>query len=87
MSKMERDELCREVSIGTKIQPATFIYMHTGIGIHHNYLCAVCREKPAVLNCGSGVLTPCWECRKSGYATIKITGWKRRIISFFVDLK
>jgi len=31
----------------------------------HNYSCPVCRENHAVMS--SGLMTPCWGCRKEGW--------------------
>lgn len=60
------------------ITPAEFVYAMEGIGMTHNYLCAVCRERPAVIKCWTGVLMPCWSCQKLGFnivRTNKFTTW------------
>ena len=70
--------MIREARSDEIIKPAEFIYSFEGIGMNHNYLCAVCREKPAVIKCWTGVLMPCWSCQKLGFnivRTNKFTTW------------
>jgi hypothetical protein len=35
----------------------------------HNMPCAVCREKPAVLDLSRGLMEPCWTCQERGWET------------------
>jgi hypothetical protein len=58
-----------------KPRNARFEYRVLGPIVEHNYLCAVCRERKAVLDCTSGLLTPCWGCRERGYRLIKLGFW------------
>lgn len=60
------------------------VYMHgSGMLSTHDYSCPVCREKHAVLNMSNGVMGPCWDCRKEGYAMIKAerSWWKDFLFS------
>ncbi len=73
--------MIREAEPHEKIEKAVFVYANVGPGIMiHNYLCAVCREESAVINCNSGILFPCWKCQGEGY-----TLTKPGIISRFID--
>lgn len=40
----------------------------------HNMPCAVCSTAKAVLRTDVGRFQPCWECRQSGWVTVK-AGW------------
>ena len=59
-------------------RPAIFEYRNIGPMMEHNYLCAVCRNKAAVINTNTGILNPCWDCQKK-YKVIKIT-WLDRLL-------
>lgn len=71
--------MIRQAFDNEKIDKATFIYRSYGPGaVEHNYLCAVCRDKPAVLETHIGTLQPCWDCQ-SKYRLIKLT-WVDRLL-------
>lgn len=55
----------KEVPFGTKIDKAEFVFSREFMMMEHNYLCACCKEKPAVNDCNTGVLQPCWDCQKN----------------------
>lgn len=38
----------------------------------HNHPCPVCRKQYSVLDLSCGVMTPCWECQKDGWVTLKL---------------
>ena len=40
----------------------------------HNMPCPVCRNNHAVLDLGTGVMQPCWECQGNGWTLVKATG-------------
>lgn len=42
----------------------------------HNMPCAVCRERPAVLDLSRGAFDPCWECQENGWILTR-TGSRR----------
>ena len=65
----------REVQEGVPIEKAEFIFCHEHMGINHNYLCAVCREGSAVLDCSVGILNPCWKCQEKGYVLVRKKSW------------
>lgn len=44
----------------------------------HNMPCPVCLKKSAVLNIGTGVYQPCWDCQKRGVITLQLPKWLRR---------
>ncbi len=54
-------------------------YFDFGIGFSHNYPCTICRDKKAVLDCGDGIMQPCWECQSLGYRVIKQRLWHKMI--------
>ncbi len=79
-----QDKLIREADDGEAIYPAPFVYRFIGPLAIHNYLCPVCRETFAVLDCNKGVLHPCWKCRKNGWITLKPkTKFASFILRFF----
>lgn len=43
-----------------------------GMIAEHNFPCPVCQKIHAVLNCNSGVFSPCWECQEKQWFTIQI---------------
>lgn len=48
------------------------VWMHgSGMLAKHDYPCSVCRNNPAVLSLDSGIMSPCWECQRDGWMTIK----------------
>lgn len=64
--------LVQEVPWGTKIEKAPYIFAREFMMQEHNYLCAVCREESAVIDCDAGILQPCWTCQKNGYVLVKL---------------
>lgn len=44
----------------------------------HNFPCAVCGERPAVLGMGNGVFGPCWGCKSKGWRTLRLPKWLLR---------
>lgn len=72
----------KEVSWDTPIEKAEFIFSREAMFMSHNYLCAVCKEKSAVQDVGSGILEPCWDCQKDGYNIYKFE--KGSLIGWFV---
>lgn len=72
--------MIREANYDEKIELAEFVYAHIGMGIIHNYSCAVCREKSAVLDCSSGILQPCWSCQKNQYFILKVNPFYQWIL-------
>jgi hypothetical protein len=47
----------------------------------HDYSCPVCRDKSAVLDGSTGLMQPCWGCRKKGYKLTKKLSWFQRLVS------
>lgn len=74
-------EKIREATFEEKIRDAVFVYRRIGPAMEHNYLCAVCRESPAVIETWHGILQPCWECQKT-YRLVKIN-WLDRFLKRF----
>lgn len=33
----------------------------------HDMACAVCHDRKAVLDIGTGIFQPCWSCQSSGW--------------------
>jgi len=62
------------------IEPAPYIFRRSFMAQEHNYLCAVCRLKSAVINCDSGVLNPCWECQGS-FRMVKLNWFTKWFLS------
>lgn len=62
-----------------KISMAVFKYRTTGPAMEHNYLCAICRHYPAVIETWRGWLQPCWECQKQ-YKMIRLNWFDRFIL-------
>jgi ribosomal protein L37AE/L43A len=72
--------MIREVFNPDEISPAEFVFWRGGfMEMRHNYLCAVCRNRIAVIETWSGVLQPCWDCQKSGYKLLK-RNWFQRLL-------
>ena len=69
---MKTQEMTREANDNEPIVKAAFVYRHIGPSMEHNYLCAVCREKTAVIELWHGILQPCWDCQKQGYKLLKL---------------
>lgn len=63
-----------------KPEVAVFKYMDLGPAMEHNYLCAVCREKHAVLDMSKGILQPCWSCQKRDYKLVKLNWFQKLFI-------
>jgi hypothetical protein len=63
--KREGEEMIEEVNEKPEMTPYKFhrVFMAQ----EHNYYCAVCKEKPAVAECHTGILQPCWDCMAKGY--------------------
>ncbi|HEX2549451.1 MAG TPA: hypothetical protein VHM20_06460 [Gammaproteobacteria bacterium] len=70
--------MIREAGLDEDIYKATFVYRFIGPMAEHNYLCACCRKKSAVLEMHIGILQPCWECQRK-YKLIRLT-WIDRIL-------
>ncbi len=77
--------MIREALPNEEIGYAEFVYRHGFMSMDHNYLCAVCRERPAVIICDKGVLQPCWKCTKDlEYALIRAkTKFQKLLIKLF----
>jgi len=58
-------------------EKAVFKYRVLGQAMEHNYYCAVCRDKSAVIELG--ILQPCWDCQGIKYRLIK-TNWFLRLL-------
>lgn len=71
--------MIREAEPSEKIEKAVFIYRNVFMAMEHNYLCAVCREESAVINCNTGVLQPCWVCQGKGWELKQSNGWFKRL--------
>lgn len=71
----------RELPFGSEIEKAEFVYLLEFMAAKHNYLCAVCREKSAILDLNSGILQPCWGCQGE-YTLIKKRrkGWLTTVV-------
>ena len=70
--------MIREAKPGEVIKPAEYVYRIDGPFQNHNYLCAVCREKFAVIECWHGILQPCWDCQKK-YKIVKLN-WADKLL-------
>ena len=51
-----------------------------GPAANHNMPCAICRERHAVIMLNTGVFEPCWECRKTGWRTVRLPEWTWRVL-------
>lgn len=81
---LQGGNVIKEVFDGSQKNKATFLYASVGPGlVEHNYLCAVCREKPAVLNCSTGILQPCWSCQDDYSLIVK----KSKFVKIFNKIK
>ncbi len=49
-----------------------------GICIEHNVRCPVCvgKDAHAVYFMNNGTFGPCWKCRREGWRTVQVKGWK-----------
>lgn len=54
----------KEVEWTTSIEKAEFVFKREFMMMEHNYLCAICKEKSAIMETWNGVLQPCYECQK-----------------------
>ncbi len=63
--------MIREVIGPGEIKTAEFVYRNMGPAMEHNYLCAVCRDKKAIIELWHGILQPCWDCQARGWKLIK----------------
>ncbi len=73
--------MIREAAPDEEIKPAEFVYSYGFMSMEHNYLCAVCRMNPAVIECHIGTLQPCWICQKDhNYLLIKFDSKLKRLI-------
>ncbi len=50
----------------------------------HNMPCPQCVRKPAVIQLTAdrreSTFQPCWECQRAGWVTVKVTGWRMRLL-------
>lgn len=83
MSDVNSTPTVREADESETILPATYVYRCTFMGQEHNYLCAVCREKPAVVETWHGVLQPCWVCQKNGWELYRRQSFVELILKVF----
>lgn len=37
----------------------------------HNMPCPICLKKPAVFDCQREFFSPCWDCQKDGWRTMR----------------
>ena len=72
--------MIKEATCLAEIGTAEFVFLFIGPVAYHNYLCAVCRDRKAVLVCNTGVLEPCWECKDDGYSLVKLTWFDRYVL-------
>lgn len=76
----------KEVSWGTPIEKAEFVFKREFMIMEHNYLCAICKENSAVQDINSGILQPCWVCIR----TFKIFRRKevttRHVVSYLLGV-
>lgn len=42
--------------------------------------CAVCHLEPAVMDCQTGVFSPCWKCQEKGWHILKLPKFVKRFI-------
>ena len=68
----------KEVPFGTKIEKAEFIFSREFMIMEHNYLCAICKDKPAIMETWHGVLQPCRDCQKT-WKVLKLN-WLDRLL-------
>lgn len=71
--------MIQEAGPSEKIEKAVFIYRNVFMAMEHNYLCAVCREESAVIDCNTGVLQPCWSCQRNGWGLKQSTSRFKRL--------
>jgi hypothetical protein len=43
----------------------------------HDYACMVCRREKAVIDLGTGIFGPCWQCQSEGWRIAKRRRWRR----------
>ena len=55
----------KEVSWDTPIEKAEYIFKREFMMQEHNYLCAVCKDKSAIIETWHGILQPCYDCQKT----------------------
>lgn len=58
-----------------------------GILVKHNMPCAVCSRYVAVYSTNTGKFDPCWKCQKEGWTTLRVTGWRRKLLHWIRLLK
>lgn len=66
----------------TPIPKAEFIFAREFMMMDHNYLCAVCKEKPAVQDTSTGILQPCWDCGNAGFQVVKVNWFSRLLFGW-----
>ena len=71
------DEYVHECILGEDPGTATFKFRNIFMAMEHNYLCAVCRAKKAVIQTWNGILQPCWDCQKRGYLLKKLNWFEK----------
>jgi hypothetical protein len=70
----------REASEDELIEKAEFVYRCRFMGMEHNYLCAVCREDSAIINCNTGILQPCSVCQERRHYRVIRLNWFDRLL-------
>lgn len=53
---------------------------NNGLIAEHDMACAVCHQFPAVINCQTGVFSPCWKCQGKGWHIMKLPKFIKRFI-------
>lgn len=41
----------------------------------HDHACSVCHKKHSVIDVGTGLFQPCWDCQSQRWFTVKIPEW------------
>lgn len=64
-------------------EPLLKVEVHTDGGpwAAHNYPCPCCFQRHAVLDVGSGRMSPCWECQQQGWKLVKLSRFWRWLLS------
>lgn len=70
--------MIREVFKREDVGIAEYVFYRDFMAQNHNYLCAVCRERSAVIETWHGILQPCWDCQRRGYKLIKFN-WLQKL--------
>jgi len=51
----------------------------------HDMACAVCRTEKAVIDVGTGIFHPCWNCQEDGWHLIGPARGLRRVFEFIAS--